>query len=218
MGCMCACVRCASSGFAAAQRHVCGATLLRPSPFTHGPCRLVTCHHSARALPCPGGPRPSRLAYYGSTHPGAHLLPLRARHGQRLRAPRPPATAWRLLGGLLCRGSADAPAPYAAERSRGRCAPQATRGRRAATRACTGMQALHGASATRCGSGGCRRGGATHAAVDQRERALILSAEMAVNSECVPRAEEVLGSGRALFPRTRPNFGPKSAVKSADVR
>ena len=80
------------------------------------------------------------------------------------------------------------------------------------------MQALHGASATRCGSGGCRRGGATHAAVDQRERALILSAEMAVNSECVPRAEEVLGSGRALFPRTRPNFGPKSAVKSADNR
>ena len=129
------------------------------------------------------------------------------------RAPRPPATAWHLLGGLLCRGSADAPAPYAAERSRSRCAPQATRGRRAATRACTGMQALHGASATRCGSGGCRRGGATHAAVDQRERALILSAEMAVHSECVPRAEEVLGSGRALFPRTRPNFGPKSAVK-----
>ena len=60
-------------------------------------------------------------------------------------------------------------------------------------RAHAGMQALHGASATRCRSGGCRRGGATHAAVDQRERALILSAEMAVNSECVPRADEVLG-------------------------
>ena len=54
-------------------------------------------------------------------------------------------TSW----GLLCRGSADAPAPYAAERSRSRCAAQATRGRRAATGACTGMQALHGASATR---------------------------------------------------------------------
>ena len=26
----------------AAQRHVCGATSLRPSPFTHGPCRFVT--------------------------------------------------------------------------------------------------------------------------------------------------------------------------------
>ena len=125
------------------------------------------------------------------------------------RAPRPPATACHLLGGLLCRGSADAPAPYAAERSRSRCAPQATRGRRAATRACTGMQALHGASATRCGSGGCRCGGATHAAVDQRERALILSAadpQMAVNSECVPRADEVLGSTLRTVSAHEPKF------------
>ena len=70
-----------------------------------------------------------------------------------------------------------------------------------------GMQALHGASATRCGSGGCRRGGATHAAVDQREWALILSGEMAVTSECVPRADEVLGQWSRTVSAHEPNFG-----------
>ena len=128
------------------------------------------------------------------------------------RAPRPPATAWRLLGGLLCRGSADAPAPYAAERSRSRCAPQATRGRRAATRACTGMQALHGASATRCGSGGCRCGGATHAAVDQRERALKLSAADGGQQRVCAAGRRGSGQHLAHCFRARAKV-PKSAVK-----
>ena len=79
--------------------------IVAPIAFHTRSMSIVTCHH---------GSRTSHLAYYGSTHPGAHLLPLRARHGQRP-APWPPATAWRLLGRLLCRGSADAPAPYAAE-------------------------------------------------------------------------------------------------------
>ena len=128
------------------------------------------------------------------------------------RAPRPPATAWRLLGGLLCLGSADAPAPYAAERSRSRCAPQATRGRRAAARACTGMQALHGASATRCGSGGCRCGGATHAAVDQRERALKLSAADGGQQRVCAAGRRGSGQHLAHCFRARAKV-PKSAVK-----
>ena len=46
-----------------------------------------------------------------------------------------------------------------------------------------------------------------HAAVDQRERALILSAEMAVNSSVCRGAKRLWPSGRALF-RARAKLRP----------
>lgn len=164
MGCMCACVRCASSGFAAAQRHVCGATSLRPSPFTHGPCRFVTSMswplktlppsilrlHAPRRAPS----SPESSPWSAAEHPGRQRL---------LGACLAGFFAGALLT-LLCRTQRRVESEQVCPPSHARHSNH-SHARVARAQGCR-----------RCGSGGRRRGGATHAAVDQRERALIRSA------------------------------------------